>query len=79
MFDRPAVNAVGKEHLLARDLVKGAPAKMDWKRADILLYIGFEVYLQAERFDVLPVKGPVFGLTTKDKFVWWHLARTWFA
>lgn len=39
-FDRRAVNAEGKVYLLALDVVKSVPAKMDWERVEVLHCIG---------------------------------------
>lgn len=42
---------------LVRDVVKGAPAGLDWGRVDVLDYVGHGKYLDAESFGVLSVKG----------------------
>lgn len=57
MFNCATVDAESKARLLLRDIVEGAPAKMDLALVDMLHYIGLGRYLDEEPFDVLPVRG----------------------
>lgn len=56
----------GKAYPLAWDVVKGTPAIINWEPRDVLDYIGLRQYLDAERFNGLPVKGRDFRINTKE-------------
>lgn len=47
VVDRRSVDAEGQAYQLARDVVEGILAKMDWKQVDVLNYIGTEEYPHA--------------------------------
>lgn len=64
-MDCPAVNIVSKTYPLACNVVKGASAKVDWGEVDLLQYVSFGKYLDAENCCVLPVRGRDFYI--KDK------------
>lgn len=64
VVDGPALNDEEKAYLLARDVVKGLPANVNWERLDVLDYIGLRHFLDREPFCVLSVKSRDFCMNT---------------
>lgn len=53
VVDGLALDEEVKAYLLARDVVKGVPANLNWEPLDVLDYIGLGQYLGVERFSIL--------------------------
>lgn len=50
------VDEEGEAYSLAWGVVKRAQSRLNWERVDAVDYVGLGEYLDAECFDVLPVK-----------------------
>lgn len=60
VVDGPTLDKERKAYTLTQNVVKRAPAKMNWERVDVLECIDLGKYLDSERFGVLQVKGCEF-------------------
>lgn len=65
-MDGPALDKERMACPLAHDVVKGAPANLNWEQMDVLDYICLVKYLDADRFKLLPVKGRDFHINIKE-------------
>lgn len=59
--DDPALDEEQKTYPLQQDVVKEAPACVNWERLDILECIGFGQYQNAKLFSLLSVNGREFS------------------